>query len=144
MYFTRSLVHSISIMEQVEQAKVEQWRKSQGLEEDLDFKFCFTSYGEALQTAGRAVANAWASCQGMAQEESKVVAPLFAAEVAVAPKSSSVVLRPRQEARALQTRQVVRQSTSSGWGVEEFQQSAEALVNIMRTASRHRSTLILF
>jgi hypothetical protein len=129
-------VHSISKMEQVEQAKVEQWRKSQGLEEDLDFKFCFTSYGEALQTAGRAVANAGASCQGMAVEESRVVAPLFAAETTAEHKGSSVVLKPRQEARALLTRQVVQQSTSSGWGAAEYQQSADSLVDIMRGASR--------
>jgi hypothetical protein len=64
-------------VEQIEQAQVEQRKKSQGLEEDLDFKSCFASYGKALQAAGRAVANACASCQGMAVEESRVVAPLW-------------------------------------------------------------------
>jgi hypothetical protein len=33
-----------------------------------------------LQTAGKAVANAWAICQGVTIEESRAVAPLFAAE----------------------------------------------------------------
>jgi hypothetical protein len=127
-------------MEQLEQAKVEQWRKSQGLEEDLDFRLCFTSYGEALQTAGRAVANAWASCQGMAVEESKVVAPLFAAETTAVPKGPRVVLKPKQVAKALQTRQVVQQSSSSGWGAADYQQSADALIKIIRQARLHRST----
>ena len=98
---------SIRTMEQVEQAKVQQWRETQGLEEDLDFKFCFTSHGKALKTVGRAVANAWAACQGMAVEESRAVAPLFAAEGTVKLTAAKVVLKPRQEARALQTRQVV-------------------------------------
>ena len=152
MFYIYVLAIVVVMAQPIEAAKVLQWRQDNGLESDDDFKFVFTSHSEALANAGRAVADAWAICQGLADEPLRSVASLFAAESAAArtlPEPAKVsdqhglwMARPRDgfgRVPKLAPRQVVSSSSSATSSSSRISPSAVSdLVNIMQVASKHR------
>ena len=90
-----------------EALKVQTWLMENGIESTADFAFWFTNYEEALQEAGRAVANAWeiarkTSEPGIAGLVRRIFEAEKAGQVEAAPvPSQSLRIRPTRAKRPL-------------------------------------------
>ena len=90
-----------------EALKVQTWLMENGIESTADFAFWFTNFEEALQEAGRAVANAWeiarkTSEPGIAGLVRRIFEAEKAGQVEAAPvPSQSLRIRPTRAKRAL-------------------------------------------
>ena len=90
-----------------EALKVQTWLMENGIESTADFAFWFTNFEEALQEAGRAVANAWEIARKTSEPGiAGLVRRIFEAEKAgqveaVPVPAQSLRIRPTQTKRAL-------------------------------------------
>ena len=90
-----------------EALKVQAWLTKNGIESTADFAFWFTSFEEALQEAGRAVANAWeiarkTSEPGIAGLVRRIFEAERAGQVEATPvPSQSLRIKPTQAKRTL-------------------------------------------
>eukprot|EP00438_Fugacium_kawagutii_P034596 Skav231498 [mRNA] locus=scaffold3068:64937:65245:- [translate_table: standard] len=75
-----------------EAAKVRAWCDEQGVESSQDLAFLFLTYEEALQEAGRAVADAWQSVRQEVQPRLAVQVRQLAAETEPAAPTPVVVV----------------------------------------------------
>ena len=100
------LIMAAAVAEQ-EALKVQTWLMENGIESTADFAFWFTNFEEALQEAGRAVANAWeiarkTSEPGIAGLVRRIFEAEKAGQVEAAPvPSQSLRIRPTRAKRAL-------------------------------------------
>ena len=100
------LIMAAAVAEQ-EALKVQAWLTENGIESTADFAFWFTSFEEALQEAGRAVANAWeiarkTSEPGIAGLVRRIFEAERAGQVEATPvPSQSLRIKPTQAKRAL-------------------------------------------
>ena len=100
------LIMAAAVAEQ-EALKVQTWLMENGIESTADFAFWFTNYEEALQEAGRAVANAWeiarkTSEPGIAGLVRRIFEAEKAGQVEAAPvPSQSLRIRPTRAKRPL-------------------------------------------
>ena len=98
------LIMAAAVAEQ-EALKVQTWLMENGIESTADFAFWFTNFEEALQEAGRAVANAWeiarkTSEPGIAGLVRRIFEAEKAGQVEAAPvPSQSLRIRPTRAKR---------------------------------------------
>ena len=100
------LIMAAAVAEQ-EALKVQAWLIENGIESTADFAFWFTNYEEALQEAGRAVANAWEIARKTSEPGiAGLVRRIFEAEragqvEAIPVLSQSLRIKPTRAKRAL-------------------------------------------
>eukprot|EP00435_Cladocopium_sp_Y103_P007544 s3825_g2.t1 len=95
----------VAIQRQVEQDKVIAWSLQNGIKNGSDLAFFFLHYDEALQEAGRAVADAWQaaradSTQGLAVAARQVMAMGASPPLAVSKPSARPKVRQTADGRA--------------------------------------------
>ena len=86
---------SASNLDQVQQARIREFREANRLLDDADFAFCFSTYEEAKLKGGDFLAAAWAKVR--AQEEEKLV-PAAAAAMDKTPAARPAFRAPSSKA----------------------------------------------